>query len=222
MDSIDELDFSKTYTYADYYSWRFEQRVELIRGKVFPMVNYPGASCMGTNHQIISLNIAGTIWEYLDKNKGIAKVFTAPFDVRLVDKSRYDEDVTNVVQPDISVFLDKANLDERGGVGSPDIVVEILIPGNNLAELKQKFQLYEDFGVAEYWIVFAEEQSLLRYTLDNKGKYTAGKILTNGDKLTTSLLPGFELTVDAAFHKVVDFRNLNDAPEDRVEKIDFI
>jgi Uma2 family endonuclease len=207
MDSIDDLDFSKTYTYADYYSWRFDERVELIRGKVFEMVNYPGATCMGTNHQIISLNIAVAIWNFLEKGMGIAKVFTAPFDVRLIDKSRHDEDVSNVVQPDISVFLERANLDERGGIGTPEIVVEILISGNNLIELKEKFQLYEDFGVAEYWIVFAEEQSLLRYTLDNNGKYTAGKILTNGDKLTTPILPGFELTMDAAFHKMHLFIN---------------
>jgi hypothetical protein len=52
MNSIDDLDFSKTYTYGDYYSWRFEERVELIRAKVFEMVNYPGATCMGTNHQL--------------------------------------------------------------------------------------------------------------------------------------------------------------------------
>src|SRR6202007_2127089 len=114
MNSIDDLDFSKTYTYADYYSWRFKERVELIRGKVFKMVNYPGAFCMGTNHQIISGNLAGEIWQYLNSNN-IGYVYIAPFDVRLIDKSRCDEDVSNVVQPDISVFLDRANLDERGG-----------------------------------------------------------------------------------------------------------
>jgi len=206
MDNIADLDFSKTYTYADYYSWRFEERVELIRGKVFEMVNYPGATCMGTNHQIILGNIAVELWNFL-RNQENADVFMAPFDVRFIDKSRFDEDVSNVVQPDISVFLDRANLDERGGIGTPDIVVEILIGGNNLIELKEKFQLYEDFGVAEYWIVFAEEQSLVRYTLDRNGKYTAGKVLTNGDKFSTPIIPGFELTMDAAFHKVHDFRN---------------
>jgi len=222
MDSIDDLDFSKTYTYADYYSWRFRERVELIRGKVFPMVNYPGAFCMGANHQTILGNIATEIWNFFNKEGEIGKVFIAPFDVRLIDKSRYDEDVTNVVQPDISVFLNRANLDERGGIGSPEIVVEILIPGNNLTELKQKFQLYEDFGIAEYWIVFAEEQSLLRYTLDHTGRYTAGKILTNGEKLTTPILPGFELTMDAVFHKVIDFTKMNGSPEDGVTEVRFI
>jgi Uma2 family endonuclease len=203
MNSIDDLDFSKTYTYADYYSWRFDERLELIKGKVFKMVNYPGATCMGTNHQIISLNLSVEIWNFLKKEKVVGEVFIAPFDVRLIDKSRYDEDVSNVVQPDISLFLDRANLDERGGVGTPDIVIEILISGNHLTELKEKFQLYEDFGVSEYWIVFAEEQSLLRYTLDASGKYTAGKILTNGEKLITPILPGFELIMDAAFRGLI-------------------
>jgi Uma2 family endonuclease len=205
MNSIDDLDFSKTYTYADYYSWRFEERVELIRGEVFEMVNYPGATCMGVNHQLILGNIACEIWKFL-KDREIARVFMAPFDVRLIDKSRYDEDVSNVVQPDISVFLDRANLDERGGIGTPDIVVEILIAGNNLTELKEKFQLYEDFGVTEYWVVFADEQSLLRYTLDKNGKYTSGKILTNGEKLTTPILPGFELEMNDVFCNLLKFQ----------------
>lgn len=219
MNSIDDLDFSKTYTYADYYSWRFPERVELIRGKVFEMVNYPGAFCMGANHQTVSLNIACEIWRFLDnKERRIADVFTAPFDVRFIDKSRYDEDISNVVQPDISVFLSRENLDERGGIGTPDIVIELLIAGNNLIELKQKFQLYENFGVGEYWIVFVEEQSLVRYTLDKNGKYTAGKILTGGDTLTTPILPGFELNMNAAFKKML----LVEPPEDGVEKYSFI
>ena len=202
MQSIDDLDFSKTYTYADYYSWKFEERVELIKGNVFKMVNCPGATCMGTNHQMILGNIAGTIYSFL-KNRKIAYVYMAPFDVRLIDKSSYDEDIKNVVQPDISVFLDRGKLDERGAIGTPDIAVEILIAGSNLIELRQKFQLYEDFGVAEYWIVFSEEQSVLRYGLSKDGKYVADKILTNGDKLITPILPGFELALDDVFRNLI-------------------
>jgi Uma2 family endonuclease len=199
MNSIDDLDLSKTYTYADYYSWNFEERVELIRGQVFKMVNYPGATCMGTRHQAISGNIVCSFYNFL-KTTNTADIFTAPFDVRFIDKSSYDEDVTNLVQPDISVFSDRAKLDERGGIGTPDIVIEILIAGSNLTELKQKFQLYEEFGVPEYWIVFSQEQSVLRYTLDCDGKYTTGKILVSGDRIITPLLPGFKIDVDDVFY----------------------
>ena len=62
MLSIDDLDLSKTYTYADYYSWRFEERVELIKGEVFTMGEAPGA-----NHQMILGNIAGEMNQFLDK-----------------------------------------------------------------------------------------------------------------------------------------------------------
>lgn len=202
MQSIEDLDFSKTYTYADYYSWRFEERVELIRGTVLKMVNYPGTTFMGTNHQIILGNIAFSIANFL-KNDKIAHVYIAPFDVRLMDKSSYDDDITNVVQPDISVFFDKNKLDERGAIGTPEIVVEILIAGNNLTELKEKFQLYEDFGVTEYWIVFSQEQSVLRYKLNRNGKFIADRILTNGDQLITPILPGFELALDDVFRNLI-------------------
>lgn len=202
MQSIDDLDFSKTYTYADYYSWTFEERVELIRGSVFKMVNYPDTTFMGTNHQIILGNIAGMAYTFL-KNRKVGYVYMAPFDVRLIDKSSYDEDITNVVQPDLSFFLDRKKLDERGAIGTPDIVIEILIAGSNLVELKQKFQLYEDFGVTEYWIVSSQEQSILKYCLDENGKYVAGRALTSGDNVTTSILPGFELALDDVFHGLI-------------------
>jgi Uma2 family endonuclease len=199
VNSIDELDFSKTYTYADYYSWRFEERVELIRGKVFKMVNYPGATCMGTRHQTILGNIVYRCYDFL-KRTDVADVFMAPFDVRLIDKSSYDHDISNVVQPDISIFLDKNKIDERGAIGTPNIVIEILKTGDNRTELKEKFQLYEDFGVSEYWLIFSGELAILKYVLNNQGKFVPNRRpLTLGDKITTSVLPGFEMLVDDIF-----------------------
>jgi len=65
MDSIDDLDFSKTYTYADYYSWRFEERLELIKGKIFKMSPAPS-----NTHQEIALNIAGELRNFL-KSKSL-------------------------------------------------------------------------------------------------------------------------------------------------------
>jgi len=62
MNSIDDLDFSKSYTYADYYSWRFEERLELIKGKIFRMSPAPSG-----NHQIISFNISGELYNFFKK-----------------------------------------------------------------------------------------------------------------------------------------------------------
>jgi Uma2 family endonuclease len=194
MNSIDELDFSKTYTYADYYSWRFEERLELIKGKIFRMSPAPTG-----NHQTVSLNIAGELYHFL-KGKH-CKVFAAPFDVRLVRDEKSDKKVKNVVQPDVCVICDLAKMaDQRSCLGAPDIMVEILSPGNNKKELKTKYDLYEEFGVKEYWVVYPDEQSLIRYVLNGKGKFVAeGRALTLGDILTTPILPGFELAMDDVF-----------------------
>src|SRR6201985_2991523 len=117
MNSIDDLDFSKTYTYADYYSWRFEERLELIKGKIFKMSPAPSG-----NHQTISLNIGSALLYFLRDKK--CKVYTAPFDVRLVRDETSDRKVKNVVQPDVCVICDMAKLsDPRSCLGAPDIVV---------------------------------------------------------------------------------------------------
>ena len=197
IDSIDDLDLSKSYTYADYYSWRFEERLELIRGKIFKMSPVPSG-----NHQTISFNIAGELYQFL-KGKS-CKAYAAPFDVRLVRSNTSDKKIKNVVQPDVCVICDLTKMaDQRSCLGAPDIMVEILSPGNNKKELKIKYDLYEEFGVKEYWIVYPDEQSVLKYVLIN-GKFRAeDRALTLGDKITTSILPGFELLLDDVFRDLL-------------------
>ncbi len=198
MESIDDLDFSKTYSYADYYSWKFEERLELIKGKIFKMSPAPSG-----NHQIISLNISGELYNFL-KGKP-CKVFSAPFDVRLVSTETSDKKVKNVVQPDVCVICDLTKMaDPRSCLGAPEIVVEILSPGNNKKELKIKYDLYEEFGVKEYWIVYPDEQSMIRYILNENGKFvTEGSALTLGDSVTTPILPGLALALDDVFRDLL-------------------
>ena len=49
--------------------------------------------------------------------------FFAPFDVRLPKKST---EGNNVSKPDLCVICDSSKIDEKGCMGAPDIVVEIL------------------------------------------------------------------------------------------------
>ncbi len=146
--SIDQLDLSKQYTYADYLTWQFDERVELIRGWISRMSPAPLVS-----HQLISMTLSNEIYSYL-KGKD-CKVFAAPFDVRLDNKrnSLPNKAITSVVQPDICVICDIEKLDEKGCIGAPDWIIEILSPGNTRKEMKEKFSLYEENGVKEYWIV---------------------------------------------------------------------
>lgn len=102
--------------------------------------------------------------------------------------------------PHICVICDPDKLDEFGCVGAPDIIVEILSPGNNTKELKYKYEVYEENGVREYWIIHPEEKTFLAYILNNNGKYVPSALKTIGDKITTPILPGFVPDLEALFN----------------------
>jgi Uma2 family endonuclease len=188
---LSDLDVSKTYTYADYLKWTFDERLELIKGKIFKMSPAPGSV-----HQLISGAIFAELYNYL-KGKP-CKVFHAPFDVRLNKRSINNKDIQTVVQPDISVVCNPLKIDEKGCLGAPDIVVEILSPGNNKKELQNKYEVYEENGVLEYWIIHPSEKTFLRYSLV-ENRYQASRLLTTGDEVITPILPGFVLKLDELF-----------------------
>lgn len=187
-----DLDLDKQYTYADYLKWRFEERLELIKGKIFKMSPAPSRS-----HQEISLFVSNQLYNYL-KGKP-CKVYTAPFDVRLPRKSKDDAAIYTVVQPDICVICDTSKLDQKGCIGAPDIVVEILSPGNNKTELRNKYEVYQESGVKEYWIIHPSERTFLKYILNENGIFLAARPLVGGDILTSDILPGFELNLSEVF-----------------------
>ncbi len=191
---LSDLDFDKTYTYADYLTWTFDDRLEILKGKLFKMTPAPSRI-----HQEVTIIIARELSQFLKGNP--CRIYTAPFDVRLSRKNAADEAVTTVFQPDICVICDLSKLDDRGCVGAPDIVVEILSSGNNKKELRNKYEIYEEAGVQEYWIFWPESQTFLKYTLDETGKYIPSKVLTSGDEVITPVLPGFVLDLEEVFEE---------------------
>ncbi len=180
------------YSYADYLSWQLDEMVELIRGKVFRQA----AAAPRRVHQELAVILVNKFYEYL-KGKD-CKVYVAPFDVRLPVSSRKHEDIDTVVQPDLCVVCDPEKSDELGCVGAPDLIVEILSPGNNKKELLLKYEVYEASGVKEYWVIHPDERSLLIYTLE-AGKYRPSRLFTLGDRIVSQALPGFELDLDDVF-----------------------
>jgi Uma2 family endonuclease len=189
---FNELDASLTYSYSNYLNWLFPERVELIKGKIFKMSPAPSRV-----HQEVAGSIFLNLGIFL-KDKP-CKVYSAPFDVRFPKESKADKDVYTVLQPDICVICDKNKLDARGCIGAPDLVVEVLSPGNSKMELLNKYRVYEEFGVKEYWVVSQSDQNILIYTLNGEGKFQPSKIFTLSEKITSSVLPGFELALDDVF-----------------------
>ena len=181
-----QLDLSKTYTYADYLTWKFDEFVELIKGRVVrPMA---GA---GRRHQTVSRRLAYRIEDFLlDKQ---CEMFNAPFDVRLTSSTgNGDAQIRSVVQPDIFVVCDQAKLDERGCLGAPDWVIEIVSPGNTAHDTRTKFGLYEENGVREYWIVYPGQQTIEAYVLENERYELAAEYAQPGP-MPVATLPGLML-----------------------------
>lgn len=193
MTNFADLDLNGTYSYADYLTWKFQERVELIEGKIFRMSPAPRV-----RHQRVSAFVQYQLYHFLVGKR--CDVFSAPFDVRLTKKNKKNELVKTVVQPDLCVICDEKKLDEFGCIGAPDIVVEILSPGNNSKELKNKYEVYEENGVKEYWIIHPEEKTFLAYILNKKGNYETVGLKTIGDNITTPVLPGFVLKLEDVFN----------------------
>ncbi|WP_025143722.1 Uma2 family endonuclease [Pedobacter jeongneungensis] len=192
---FNELDASLTYSYANYLNWLFPERVELIAGRIFKMSPAPSSV-----HQVVVGNIFLKLGNFLDKQP--CKVFISPFDVRFPKESNSDKSIFTVLQPDIFVVCDRNKIDARGCVGAPDLVVEVLSPGNTKMELLHKYRVYEEFGVKEYWVVSQSDQNILIYTLNDIGKFQPSKIFTLSEKITSTVLPGFELALDDVFEDV--------------------
>lgn len=97
--SLSQLDLNKRYSYAEYLTWQFQERLELIKGKIFKMSPAPDRS-----HQRTSMELSFQIRNYLSGKD--CYIYTAPFDVRF-PKSQGDENKFTVVQPDICIVCDK-------------------------------------------------------------------------------------------------------------------
>lgn len=191
---VEEPDPSLSYTYADYLKWNFEERLELFRGKIFKL------SAPNTKHQEISRELLGNFYNYLKGRK--CKVFTAPFDVRLpVKNKKKDNEITTVVQPDICVICDDSKLDDKGCIGAPDLIIEILSPGNSDKEVQLKFELYEEARIKEYWLINPVEENAIVFILDENNKYAGGKIYAGNMIIKSWAVPGFEIITKEIFCK---------------------
>lgn len=180
---------NKYYSYADYLQWDDSVRAELIYGEIYDMSPAPSRK-----HQELSMTLSVLFGAYL-KGK-TCRVFAAPFDVRFPGKSQTDYDIDTVVQPDISIVCDMKKLDERGCVGAPDMIIEIISPESAVRDMREKLNLYEKHNVKEYWIVHPAEKTLMVYLLDKEGKYPRHAVYSSPDKVKVRTVKG--LFIDLA------------------------
>jgi len=177
---------SGKYTYQDYQSFGENIRCEIINGVIYDMTPAPLRK-----HQEISGELFARFHNYL-KGKP-CRVYHAPFDVLLPEQKEKSEEATTVVQPDLTVICDKSKLDDRGCIGAPDLVIEIISKSTAAKDFGIKLSLYEKVGVKEYWVVQPDLELVLVYTLVN-GAYGRNASYSKENSVQVGIFE--DLTID--------------------------
>ncbi len=141
----------RIYTIDDIYALPDGERAELIDGQIYYMAP------PSRKHQKILFSLSRTIADYIDQNNGKCEVDIAPFAVFL------NEDDKNYVEPDISVICSPDKLTDKGCVGAPDWILEIVSPSSRQMDYMTKLFKYRTAGVKEYWIVDPDKSRVLVY-----------------------------------------------------------
>lgn len=189
---ISQLDLNKTYTYADYLTWHFQERVELIKGWIHKMSPAPRRL-----HQEVEGNLYFMLRGFFQGKS--CKIYQSPFDVRLSQKDSNNKETETVVQPDVSIICDLNKLDKLGCKGAPDLIVEVLSPSTIKKDYTEKFNLYEENGVKEYWLANPEGKALQIFYLEND-KYEELETYEEKEEIISSkLFPDLKIKMTDVF-----------------------
>jgi len=142
-----------------------------------------------TRHQDVSANLEFAMMTFV-RARGLGKVLDAPIDVRLGE-------LADPVQPDI-LFIRQERLSiirEKWIEGAPDLIVEILSPGNWLDDRRTKYRVYALAGVREYWIVDPDKRQIEVFALRGSDYEILGRF-GPGERAASEILSGFDIGVD--------------------------
>ncbi|MCG6552633.1 MAG: Uma2 family endonuclease [Candidatus Magnetominusculus sp. LBB02] len=142
-------------------------------------------------HQDISMRIVDIILHHLRNNR-TGNLYFSPLDVIL-------KDGVQRLQPDI-IFIRKENMgifqDYIRGV--PDMVCEIVSKGSVTKDTVTKKKIYEEFGVAEYWIVIPELETIEVFTIEGD-TYEVFSIAEGEGVVRSKVIEGLRINVNDVF-----------------------
>ena len=102
--------------------------------------------------------------------------------------------------PDLAVFI-RGNMVEQDGYihSAPELLVEVLSPGNTRAEQAEKLKEYESIGVPELWVLSPEAQTVEVLQLQN-GQLVTTSLLREG-QLAPAKFPEAAIEISAIWPK---------------------
>lgn len=172
---------TKTYVTAEEFFQLPEsnQFIELIDGEII-MSPSPVPE-----HQDVILS-TGILFRQAAKERG-GRVFVSPMDVYL--------DETNVPQPDV-IYLapnSRCAVEAKRLVGIPELLVEVISSGSVTRDRRDKFQLYERFGVLEYWLIDPRDQTVEVWQWKD-GRFVRLNLFIPGETFESVLVGMIEVT----------------------------
>ncbi|QUL56638.1 Uma2 family endonuclease [Paenibacillus tritici] len=181
-------DEKQQHTYQDWLSW--DGAWELINGKAYNMSPAPTAL-----HQFIVGELHFALRAHL-QNKS-CHVFVAPFDV-FFSESDQSSTPDHVTQPDLSVVCSRNQIHKNGCHGAPTMIIEVLSPSTALKDFNEKFNLYQKYGVQEYWIVDPGNRTVHVYTLLD-GVYQVRDLYSEQDSVRSNVFRDFQIPLGRLF-----------------------
>ena len=180
---MDALRQDEYYAYEDWLDLDDGNRYELLNGEI-RMMSEPSR-----RHQEIVMEMSRQIANFLVGKS--CRVYPAPFGVRLHNKK------DTAFQPDITVVCDPSKLSDKGCVGAPDLIAEILSPSTAEYDKVVKFNQYLQAGVREYWIVDPDSKTVSVHILKD-AEYVVRQF-AQGDTIKVHVLDGCEIVLSHVF-----------------------
>ncbi len=85
-------------------------------------------------------------------------------------------------------------------MGASDWIIEILSPASSKKDLNEKYNLYEENGVKEYWVVFPDSNIINQYVLQD-GVYQYFDSFPQNAKLAPAIFPELVIGLEEVFAK---------------------
>lgn len=175
------LPIEKFHTIKDIYSLPEGQRAELIDGDMYMMA--PPSRI----HQKLVMQLSRIISNYIADKGGSCEVYPAPFAVFL------NSDDKNYVEPDISIICDRDKLNDKGYVGAPDWIIEIVSPSSQRMDYLTKLFKYRTAGVREYWIVDPQKELIQLYSFEDEEDFFS---FSFNDTITSKIFQELSICID--------------------------
>ncbi len=145
------------------------------------------------DHQNIADNILIAIKTYARKNK-LGKAYSAPLDTVLDDGNACHPDVLFVSKERYHILDEK----EKIVMGAPDLVVEVLSKSTAFYDRGDKKDIYEKYGVREYWLIDQKNKTIEIYAFENQ-RFKLRDMVDETGEVQSKVLDGFKMKAAEVF-----------------------